>query len=108
MLAGGGMVMDSGAHYCDTIRYLFGDPETVYARAHQIADRKVSKAGKIVDDDNEDTCVATIDAEIGLRAKAICEAIYESNACGQVVNYDDVVAGKVERYQKPINAHWGL
>ena len=49
-----------------------------------------------------------IDVEIGLRAKAICEAIYESNACGQVVNYDDVVAGKIERYQKPINAHWGL
>ncbi|MDA1191689.1 MAG: Gfo/Idh/MocA family oxidoreductase, partial [Candidatus Poribacteria bacterium] len=30
-LGGGGMVMDSGAHYCDTIRWLFGDPETVYA-----------------------------------------------------------------------------
>ena len=65
MLAGGGMVMDSGAHYCDTIRYLFGDPETVYARAHQIADRKVSKAGEIVDDDNEDTWVATINFKEG-------------------------------------------
>ena len=49
-----------------------------------------------------------IDAEMGLRAKSICEAIHESNACGQSVTYDDVFAGKVELYQKPINAHCGL
>src|SRR5436190_642381 len=28
-LGGGGMIMDSGAHYCDTLRYLFGDIESV-------------------------------------------------------------------------------
>ena len=213
-LGGGGMVMDSGAHYCDTLRYLFGDPSTVYARVCQFEDLQVTKAGEIVKNEQEDTWVATInfksgviglwtctwaaighsfnhvvyygsegcllddgdifhgpfdgaevilkdgtrhsmesliadymaslsdaeksrlfphnftdgvvlecydfvdaiennrppelDAEVGLRAKSICEAIYESNACGQAVDYEAVVAGNIEVYQKPINERWGL
>ena len=213
-LGGGGMVMDSGAHYCDTIRYLFGDPDTVYGRVCQFEDLKVTKAGEIVQNEQEDTWVATInfkrgviglwtctwaavghgfhhvvyygsegcllddgdifhgpfdgaevvlkdgtrhsmesliaeymaslsdeektrlfphnftdgvvlechdfvdaiennrppelDAEVGLRAKSICEAIYESNACGQAVDYEEVVAGNIEVYQKPINERWNL
>ena len=213
-LGGGGMVMDSGAHYCDTLRYLFGDPSTVYARVCQFEDLRVTKAGEIVKNEQEDTWVATInfksgviglwtctwaaighgfnhvvyygsegcllddgdifhgpfdgaevilkdgtrhsmenliadymaslsdeeksrlfphnftdgvvlecydfvdaiennrppelDAEVGLRAKSICEAIYESNACGQAVDYEAVVAGNIEVYQKPINERWGL
>lgn len=213
-LGGGGMVMDSGAHYCDTIRYLFGDPSTVYARVCQFEDLRVTKAGEIVKNEQEDTWIATInfkngviglwtctwaaighnlhhvvyygsegcllddgdifhgpfdgaevilkdgsrhsmesliadymaslsdeekarlfphnftdgvvlecydfvdaiennrppelDAEVGLRAKSICEAIYESNACGQAVDYEAVVAGDIEVYQKPINERWGL
>ena len=214
MLGGGGMVMDSGAHYCDTLRYLFGDPDTVYARVRQVAEHKITKAGELVNDENEDTWAATInfksgttglwtwsraapaydfthivyygtegclvdngdifhgphdgaevilkngtrysmealvkeymaglieaerdklfphgitdgvllecydfvdaiennrpvevDGELGLRAKAICEAIYESNVCGQAVNYDDVVNGEIDAYQKPINERWDL
>ncbi len=213
-LGGGGMVMDSGAHYCDTLRYLFGDPSTVYARVGQFEDLRVTKDGEIVKNEQEDTWVATInfksgviglwtctwaavghdfhhvvyygsegclldkgdifhgpfdgaevilkdgtrhsmkdlmdayraslseeekarlfphnfadgvvlecydfvdaiennrppelDAEAGLRAKSICEAIYESNACGQAVDYEEVVAGNIEVYQKPINEHWSL
>ena len=213
-LGGGGMVMDSGAHYCDTLRYLFGDPSTVYARVCQFEDLRVTKAGEIVKNEQEDTWVATInfksgviglwtctwaaighgfnhvvyygsegcllddgdifhgpfdgaevilkdgthysmesliadymeslsdeeksrlfphnftdgvvlecydfvdaiannrppelDAEVGLRAKSICEAIYESNACGQAVDYEEVVAGNIEVYQKPINERWSL
>lgn len=213
-LGGGGMVMDSGAHYCDTIRYLFGDPTTVYGRVCQFENLEVTKNGEIVKNEQEDTWVATInftkgviglwtctwaaighsynhvvyygsegcllddgdifhgpfdgaevilkdgthlsmenliaeymaslsdeqkdklfphnftdgvvlecydyvdaiqnnrppelDAEVGLRAKSICEAIYESNACGQAVNYEDVVSGAIEVYQKPINERWGL
>ena len=213
-LGGGGMVMDSGAHYCDTLRYLFADPSTVYARVCQFEDLRVTKAGEIVKNEQEDTWVATInfkngviglwtctwaaighgfnhvvyygsegcllddgdifhgpfdgaavilkdgtrhsmesliadymaslsdeeksrlfphnftdgvvlecydfvdaiennrppelDAEVGLRAKSICEAIYESNACGQAVDYAEVVAGNIEVYQKPINERWGL
>ena len=213
-LGGGGMVMDSGAHYCDTIRFLFGDPTTVYGRVCQFENLEVTKAGEIVKNEQEDTWFATInfkndviglwtctwaavghgfnhvvyygsegclvdkgdifhgpfeggevilkdgtrlsmenlieeymvslsdeeksrlfphnftdgvvlecydfidaiendrppelDAEAGLRAKSICEAIYESNACGQAVNYGDVVSGDIEVYQKPINERWGL
>ena len=213
-LGGGGMVMDSGAHYCDTLRYLFGDPSTVYARVCQFEDLRVTKEDAIVQNEQEDTWVATInfksgviglwtctwaavghdfhhvvyygsegclldngdifhgpfdgaavilkdgtrhsmtdlmdaymaslsdeerarlfphnftdgvvlecydfvdaiendrppelDAEVGLRAKSICEAIYESNACGQAVDYEEVVAGNIEVYQKPINERWSL
>ncbi len=213
-LGGGGMVMDSGAHFCDTLHYLFGDPDTVYARVCQLVDRKVTKGGEIVQDDQEDTWMATINfkqgtigtwtcswsapghdftkvvyygtegclldhgdifhgpfdgaevilkdgttysmedlkkdyiaslseeekaklfphgftdgvllecydfvdaiennrppeitAEMGLRAKSICESIYESSACGQTVDYEDVVAGKIDTYQKPIDERWGL
>jgi hypothetical protein len=45
---------------------------------------------------------------LGLRAKSICEAIYESGAVGEAVDFDEVVAGDIEVYQKPINEHWGL
>ena len=213
-LGGGGMVMDSGAHYCDTLRYLFGDPSTVYARVCQFEDLRVTKDNAIVKNEQEDTWAATInfksgviglwtctwaavghdfhhvvyygsegclldngdifhgpfdgaevilkdgtrhsmkdlmdaymaslsdeekarlfphnftdgvvlecydfvdaiennrppelDAEVGLRAKSICEAIYESNACGQAVDYEEVVAGNIEVYQKPINERWSL
>jgi len=49
-----------------------------------------------------------VDGEAGMKAKAICEAIFESSYCGQAVRYDDVLSGKVEAYQRPINAHWHL
>lgn len=214
MLGGGGMVMDSGAHFCDTIRYLFGDVDTVYAEVKQLEDRKADKDGQIVKNDNEDTWVATItfksgligvwsctlsapghsftnvvyygsegslldhrdifhgprseaevilkdgttrpmtelqqefleslddemknrlfphgfmdgfeiecydflDAiqnnrqpevtgEVGMRAKTICESIFESAYCGKAVKYDDVLDGKIDAYQRPINEYWGI
>lgn len=214
MLGGGGMVMDSGAHFCDTIRYLFGDVDTVYAEVEQAEDRKTKKGDQIIKDDQEDTWVATItfkngligvwsctwsapghsftkvvyygsegslldkgdifhgprseseiilkdgkiipmadlqkefldslgeekknqlfphgfmdgvniecydflDAiqnnrqpevtgEVGMKAKAICEAIFESGFSGQAVKYDDVLSGKVDAYQRPINEYWGI
>ena len=65
-LGGGGMVMDSGAHYCDTLRYLFGDPSTVYARVCQFEDLRVTKDGAIVQNEQEDTWVATINFKSGV------------------------------------------
>ena len=213
MLGGGGMVMDSGAHFCDTIRYLFGDVETVYAKVAQIEDRRATKGDEVVRVEVEDTWVAHItfkngifgvwsctwaapgqgftnvvyygsegslvdhdifhgpsgrseivlkdgtrypmqqlqkefldqldeetknrlfphgfydgvmiecydflDAvqnrrppdvtgEDGMKAMAICEAIFESSFLGEPVKYDDVLSGKVEFYQKPINEYWRI
>ena len=216
-MGGGGMVMDSGAHFCDTIRYLYGDPETIYAKVQQLEKWPHKKNGEVVMDDREDTWAATmtfknglvavwswtmaapgysytnvvhygskgcildhgdafhgpfgsaeiivqegprkittpmaemqkqylaqlgeakknalfphgftdgyvlecydfvdavekkrkpeVDGETGLKAKAICESIFESACIGQAVKYDDVLNGKIEEYQKPINEHWGL
>ena len=207
------MVMDSGAHFADTIRYLFGDVDTVYAEVKHIEDRKTNKDGQLVTDAQEDTWVATItfkngvigvwtatwsapghsfsntvyygsegsikdrdpfhgpwgDAEVmmkdgatcslsdvqekylaslsedeknrlfphgftdgvqiecydfldaiqndrqpevtgemGMKAKAICESIFESGVSGEAVKYDDVLSGKIDAYQRPINEHWGI
>lgn len=49
-----------------------------------------------------------IDGWEGLKALAICDAIYESSWYGQAVFVQDVMDGKVEGYQKEINEHWGL
>jgi len=217
MMGGGGMVMDSGAHFCDTIRYLYGDPETIYARVQRLEEWPHKKGDTVIMDAREDTWVATItfksgvvgvwswtmatpgytytnvvhygskgcildhgdafhgpfsnaeiiiqdgpkriitpmtemqkrfldqldetrknalfphgftegvviecydfldavekkrkpevDGETGMKAKAVCEAIYESAYVGQAVRYDDVLNGKIEEYQKPINEHWSL
>ena len=214
MLSGGGMVMDSGAHFCDTIRYLFGDVDTVYAKVTSWEDKKVTKGGEIVRDETEDTWIANItfksgmtgvwsctwaapghsfthvvyygsegclldhgdvfhgpfgnaevilkdgtkypmedlqkqfleelgeegrnklfphgftdgvtlecydfldaiqndrppevDGETGMKAKAICEAIFESSFLECAVKYDDVLEGKIEFYQKPINEYWRI
>jgi UDP-N-acetyl-2-amino-2-deoxyglucuronate dehydrogenase len=213
-LGGGGMVIDSGAHYCDTLRYLFGDPHSVFASVRQLCRRPLQRGEEVVDDTREDTWVATIEFEsgivglwscsysapghsftrvvyygtegclldegdvfhgpfpkgrvilkdeeeipmetlqqeflaslsdaertrlfphgwtdgvtlecydfvraaseggqvevdgtAGMKAKAIAEAIYESAAAGQSVSYQDVLDGRVEVYQRPINEHWGL
>jgi predicted dehydrogenase len=216
-MGGGGMVMDSGAHFCDTIRYLYGDPDTVYAKVQQLEKWPHKKGDETVLDSREDTWATTItfknglvavwswtmaapgysytnvvhygskgcildhgdafhgpfssaeiivqegpkrvttpmvemqkqylaqlgeakknalfpygftdgyvlecydfldavekkrkpevDGETGLKAKAICESIFESATIGEAVKYDDVLNGKIDEYQKPINEHWGL
>lgn len=49
-----------------------------------------------------------VDGLDGLKALAICEAIYESSLCGQAVQMKEVLEGKVEGYQKEINEYWGI
>ena len=49
-----------------------------------------------------------IDAEEGLRSKAVSEAIYESGHSGQVVQVADVLEGKVDAYQRDVDQAWGL
>ena len=65
-LGGGGMVMDSGAHYCDTLRYLFGDVDSVYARVERLEERPHRKGNQPVPDEREDTWIATINFASGL------------------------------------------
>ena len=43
-----------------------------------------------------------------LRDLAVCEAAYESNLAGRPVGVFDVLEGRVEEYQRPINEHWGI
>ena len=49
-----------------------------------------------------------VTGEVGMRAKAICESIFESAYCGKAVKYDDVLSGKVNGYQSQIDNFWGL
>src|SRR5947209_18655851 len=60
------MVMDSGAHYCDTLRYLFGDVESVYARVERLEERPHRKGDAAVLDEREDTWIATINFASGM------------------------------------------
>jgi UDP-N-acetyl-2-amino-2-deoxyglucuronate dehydrogenase len=55
---------------------------------------------------NRDT--VEVDAWDGLKSLAVCEAVYESAVSGEVVKVDDVISGKVDAYQAPINEHWGI
>ena len=49
-----------------------------------------------------------MDGKAGLRAKALCEACYESAAAGRPVKYADILRGTINAYQKPIDAFWGI
>ena len=49
-----------------------------------------------------------IDGEDGLRAKALCEACYESSMLDKPVKYDDVLSGKISGYQTPIDEYWKI
>ena len=214
-LGGCGMVMDSGAHWVDTMRYWFGEVDSVYARVEQIYDRPHNKNGKLVNSAMEDfwtsifnfksglvgtwswttsapgkgftqlTMSGTkgsiidsdvfhpaafqangecqlvdgtsynmprlqelyletlsrrkkdllfpygitggvtlelwdfidalskgraveIDADEGLRSKAISEAVYESGKSGQVVKVADMLSGKIDGYQRDVDRAWKL
>ena len=49
-----------------------------------------------------------LDGVDGLKAQAICNAIYESGWSGQSVKVDDVYNERVTGYQDEINAHWDI
>ena len=214
-LGGCGMLMDSGAHWVDTMRYWFGEVHSVYARVEQIEKRPHMKGRRIINDTREDfwtsifnfkngvigtwswtnsapgkgflqlsltgskgtiveydifhpaasthrgewqlldgvtfsmervvdmfrkslskeenerlfpygitggmplelwdfiDAISTgrnveIDAEEGLRSKAVGEALYESGNSGEVVKVNDVLSGKISAYQSDIDDYWKL
>lgn len=49
-----------------------------------------------------------VDAEAGLAGLAVSAALYESALAGQAVRVQEVLDGKVDAYQRPIDQHWGL
>ncbi|HOJ40123.1 MAG TPA: Gfo/Idh/MocA family oxidoreductase, partial [bacterium] len=49
-----------------------------------------------------------IDGESGIQAMAFCEACFESATAGKPVSYHDVLHGRIETYQAPINAFWKI
>jgi predicted dehydrogenase len=214
-LSAGGWVVDSGAHFMDTIRYLYGDVHSVYGRVEQMRPHPMVRQGLRAFDEQEDYFTATINfesgvigqwsrtsafpghdwvqcaiyaergaivdpsgdvfhgphgqaevrrpgeetrtlrdlwpafqetlsperrqrlfphdftdgftlecydfaqavatgrevevtAEVGLKAKAIAFAIYESAATGQAVKVEDVLSGRVEVYQRWLNEKWAI
>ncbi len=60
--SGGGMVMDSGFHYADSLRYLLGEVDTVYAQARAI--ESGSPVG--LADAREDTVMVTYSFKSGV------------------------------------------
>ena len=49
-----------------------------------------------------------LDGVDGLKAQAICDAIYESGWCGEAVTFEDVYNEKVSGYQDEINERWQI
>jgi len=56
LMSGGGPVMDSGFHYCDSMRYLLGDVERVYAEAREVG----SGSPRTLPEGREDTVFVTL------------------------------------------------
>ena len=66
LLSGGGPVLDSGAHFCDTMRYLWGDCESVYGSVHKYAEGTFVKGEERVPDMREDTFTALLNFKSGI------------------------------------------
>ena len=49
-----------------------------------------------------------LDGVDGLKAQAVCDAIYESGWCGQAVNFNDVYNDEISGYQDEINERWKI
>lgn len=49
-----------------------------------------------------------MDGYDGLRAKALCETCYEAAVAGRPVKYADVLEGRVDTYQRPIDEFWKI
>ena len=62
LMSGGGMTLDSGFHYCDSIRYLFGEVDKVYAEMRELK----SGAPVSVQEKPEDSIYVTLSFTSGL------------------------------------------
>lgn len=110
-LSGGGLLYDSGAHFCDTVRFLFGDVESVYARVHRFEQHPLKKGEEWVEDEREDFFQVLLNFASGLWGtwswthsapghEARMVVYYGSE--GALVDYGDVFHGPFG------NAEWKL
>lgn len=92
MMGGGGMIMDQGVHFADTISYLFGEPTRIYATVRQHEKWPHIRDGKTVYDDREDTWMVMLSFENGVDGfwsstaaapgeETSCIAYYGSSGC---------------------------
>lgn len=65
-LSGGGPVLDSGAHFCDTMRYLWGDCDSVYGSVRRLSEGTFVKGDERVPDMREDTFTALLNFKSGV------------------------------------------
>jgi predicted dehydrogenase len=90
----------------------------VIASRHVVAFQELRQRGR---DDFEIRAICDLDEAVrgqrqrpevdgweGLRSLAVCHAIYESASSGQAVPVEDVAAGTIDAYQRPIDEHWQL
>ena len=66
LLGGGGPVLDAGAHFCDTMRYLWGECDTVYGSVRRFAQGTFRKGEEQVADTREDTFTALLNFRNGV------------------------------------------
>jgi len=66
-MGGGGMVMDSGFHYCDSLQYFFGEPDQVYAEARAFEGVEgMPKMREQIGPEREDTWTAILSFKNGV------------------------------------------
>jgi len=49
-----------------------------------------------------------VDGEEGYKSQAVCMAIYEAAILKQTISVADVMALRVEAYQRPLNERWQI
>jgi predicted dehydrogenase len=87
LLSGGGPVLDSGAHFCDTIRYLYGEVESCYGRVLHLGTHKARRGDELVDITSEDTFFATINFADGAVGSWSISWALPGHPLGAVVYY---------------------
>jgi len=65
-MGGGAMVIDSGFHFLDTVRYFYGEPEQAYAQLRTFKPDAEPARGPDVLEDREDTAVVVISFKNGI------------------------------------------
>lgn len=66
LLSGGGLILDSGVHFCDMVQVMFGRVKKVSSVVKRFLPRPVRKGEGVVMDEREDTWMAVLEFEGGV------------------------------------------